>query len=224
MVSTVVERQPGVWVVEHPAARHELAILRSVDTGRAEFRAAAERLGFYLAHAAAANLAVEPIEVETPLCRTIAYQRTQPLVLVPILRAGMLLLPAFLRLFPEARIGYLGLRRDERTLKPELYYANLPPLRPGAQVFVLDPMMATGGSMQTAVEFLCGWGATVLTAVCIIAAPEGIRRFRRNHPAIPIVTAAIDYGLNEQGFIIPGLGDAGDRAHGTGGEGEEAQP
>ncbi|MCS7177163.1 MAG: uracil phosphoribosyltransferase [Candidatus Kapabacteria bacterium] len=135
----------------------------------------------------------------------------------------MLLLPAFLRLFPEARIGYLGLRCNEQTLEPELYYANLPPLQPEARVFVLDPMMATGGSMQAAVEFLRHQGATSLTAVCIIAAPEGIQRFRQHHPAVPIVTAAIDYGLNAQGFTLPGLGDAGDRAHGTGREEDEEQ-
>ncbi|MEN3027325.1 MAG: uracil phosphoribosyltransferase [Chlorobiota bacterium] len=224
MVPTlVVERQPGVWVVEHPAARHELAILRSVATSRAEFRAAAERLGFYLAAAATTGLTLEPVEVETPLCRTVAYRRVEPLVLVPVLRAGMLLLPAFLRLFPEARIGYLGLRRNEQTLEPELYYANLPPLQPEARVFVLDPMMATGGSMQAAVEFLRHRGATWLTAVCIIAAPEGIQRFRQHHPTVPIVTAAIDHGLNAQGFILPGLGDAGDRAHGTEEE-NEGQP
>jgi uracil phosphoribosyltransferase len=206
--------------VEHPGARHELAILRSAATGRADFRAAAERLGYYLAMAATASLRTEPLEVETPLCRTVAYRRVEPLVFVPILRAGMLLLPAFLRLFPEARIGYLGLRRHEETLQPELYYANIPPLQPGAQVFVLDPMLATGGSMEAAVGYLQQQGAHGLCAVCIIAAPEGIQRLRRRFPEVPIVTAAIDHGLNEQGFILPGLGDAGDRAHGTGGASE----
>ncbi len=216
MVPAVVEQSPGVWVVQHPGAQHELGILRSAATQRAEFRAAAERLGLYLAIAATARLATERIEVETPLCRTHAYRRTEPLVFVPILRAGMLLLPSFIRLFPEARIGYIGLRRDEETLTPELYYANLPPLEPGAQVFVLDPMLATGGSLEAAVEYLQRHGARSLTAVCILAAPEGVERLRRRCPELPIVTAAVDQGLTANGFIIPGLGDAGDRAHGTG--------
>lgn len=215
MVSTVVERQPGVWVVEHPGARHELTILRSATTGRAEFRAAAERLGLYLAIAATSRLQLEAVEVETPLCRTQGWRRAQPLVLVPILRAGMLLVPAFLRLFPEARIGYIGLRRQEATLEPELYYANLPPLGDGAQILILDPMLATGGSIEAALDYLCAHGASQPTLLCIIAAPEGITRLRRRYPEVPIVTAAIDHGLDEHGFIIPGLGDAGDRAMGT---------
>jgi len=127
----------------------------------------------------------------------------------------MLLLPAFLRLFPEARIGYLGLRRNEATLQPELYYANLPPLQEGAQFFIVDPMLATGGSMEAAVEYLHRRGAREITLVCIIAAPEGIARLRQRYPDLPIITAAIDHGLNEHGFIVPGLGDAGDRAMGT---------
>ncbi|GBD07236.1 Uracil phosphoribosyltransferase [bacterium HR21] len=219
MVPAVVERHPGVWTVEHPGAQHELAILRSKTTQRAEFRAAAERLGLYLAMAATASLETETVELETPLCRTQGRRRTEPIVLVPILRAGMLLLPAFLRLFPEARIGYLGLRRDERTLEPVLYYANIPPLQPRARIFVLDPMLATGGSMEAAVRFLQQQEGVSITAVCILAAPEGLERFRRSFPGVPVIAAAIDQGLNSQGFIVPGLGDAGDRAHGTGGAG-----
>ncbi len=215
MVPAVVERLPRVWVVEHPGARHEVTILRSTATGRAEFRAAAERLGLYLAIAATSQLAVEPVEVETPLCRAQGWRRAQPLVLVPILRAGMLLVPAFLHLFPEARIGYLGLRRQERTLEAELYYVNLPPLEAGAHVFVVDPMLATGGSMEVALDCLCARGAQHISLLCIIAAPEGIARVRRRYPQVPIFTAAIDQGLNEHGFIVPGLGDAGDRATGT---------
>lgn len=215
MVPTVVERRHRVWVVEHPAALHELGILRSKTTQRAEFRAAAERLGLYLAMAATASLKVETVELETPLGRTTGYRRAEPLVFVPILRAGIVLLPAFLHLFPEARIGYIGLRRDERTLQPELYYANLPPLPSQARIFVLDPMLATGGSIEAAVRFLRQQGATAITAVCILAAPEGLQRLHHSFPEVPVVTAAIDHGLNPHGFIIPGLGDAGDRAHGT---------
>lgn len=215
MVPTVVERFPGVWVVEHPGVRCEVTLLRSRTTSRGEFRRAAERVGYYLAVVATAGLETEPVEVETPLSRALGSRWRQPPVLVPILRAGLLLLPPFVHLFPEAQIGYLGLRRDEQTLEPRLYYAHLPAPQPGAWYFLLDPMLATGGSMQAAVEYLRGWGAERIVAVSILAAPEGIERVRRQCPEVQLVVAAVDHGLDEHGFIIPGFGDAGDRAHGT---------
>ena len=162
-----------------------------------------------------AVLAAEPCEVETPLELTKGTRLAHQIVLVPILRAGLSLSDGFLDLIPEAVVAHLGLARNEKTLEPETYYQNVKVELTEAHVLVLDPMLATGGSAAEALRQLKAQGATRLKFVCLIAAPEGVERLEKEHPDVPIYTAAVDRGLNELGYICPGLGDAGDRSFGT---------
>jgi uracil phosphoribosyltransferase len=205
----------GLTVVDHPLAGDLLAQLRDERTAPPRFRTAARRLGWLLVIEATRDLATEPIEVATPMETTEQHRLAEELVAVPVLRAGLGLLESVTDLFPETLVGYLGMERDEITLQPRGYYAKLPPME-GRRALVLDPMLATGGSGTAAVTQIKGAANPKSIAfVCVVAAPEGVRRLQNEHPDVPIVTAALDRGLNDVGFIVPGLGDFGDRLHGT---------
>jgi len=203
-------------VLDHPLCDHKLTLLRDVKTPGSLFRKVIEELGLLLAVEATRHLTTEPVAVETPLERTQGRRLTSlDPVLVPVLRAGLGLLPPFLQLLPTAKVGHLGLYRDHDTLVPVPYYRNFPPLLEQRTVLVLDPMLATGGSASEAVRQLKMAGATNITLASVLAAPEGISRLQADHPDLRIVVAAVDRQLNEKAYILPGLGDAGDRLFGT---------
>ncbi len=206
----------SLTVVDHPLLRRDLTLLRRRETPHGQFRQLVANAAAILAYEALRDLATEAISIETPLEATIGYRLAEEIVVVPILRAGLGMVEGFVRFVPEARIGHLGMQRDERTKQPVDYYSNIPGGIEAARVFVVDPMLATGGSAVQAIQHLKAHGARRLTFVCLIAAPEGIRTLQEAHPEVRIVTAAIDRGLDANAFIRPGLGDAGDRIFGTG--------
>jgi len=203
-------------VIDHPLVHHKLSYLRDRKTPVSLFRQLIEELGVFLAVEATRTLHTTSVAVETPMERT-QGRRMNALdpVLVPVLRAGLGLLPAFLQVLPTAKVGHLGLFRDHDTLVPVPYYKNFPPLLEERPVFVLDPMLATGGSASEAVRQLKVAGAQQITLASILAAPEGVARLQADHPDLHIVMTALDRELNEKGYILPGLGDAGDRIFGT---------
>ena len=201
-------------VVDHPLAGHLLAELRDVRTEPERFRSVARRLATVLVLEATRDLESSTSTVETPLQEAPAQLLARPVVAVPILRAGLGLLEAVTALLPDVRVGYAGLERDEQTLQPTSYYLKVPELR-DASVLLLDPMLATGGSAAFAASLLKERGADDVTLVCVVAAPEGVKRLAAEHPDVRVVTAALDDGLNEIGYIVPGLGDFGDRLFGT---------
>jgi uracil phosphoribosyltransferase len=203
-------------VLDHPLCHHKLTLLRDVKTPGSLFRKVIEELGLLLAVECTRHLATEPVAVETPLERTQGRKLTSlDPVLVPVLRAGLGLLPPFLQLLPTAKVGHLGLYRDHDSLVPVPYYRNFPPLLEERCVFVLDPMLATGGSGSEAVRQLKHAGAKNITFASVLAAPEGVKRLAADHPDLRIMVACVDRQLNERGYILPGLGDAGDRLFGT---------
>jgi len=205
-----------VTEVTHPLVQHKLGLLRDVTTTTQMFRQLVNELTLLLTYEATKGLADEEIEIETPLERMIARQISGKKVAVcPILRAGMGMLDAVLSLVPGARVGFIGLFRDEETLEPVEYYVKLPGDIADRDVILLDPMLATGNSTAAAVDTVKRSGATSVRLIALIAAPEGIERVHREHPDVHIVVASVDRGLNDQGYILPGLGDAGDRLYGT---------
>ena len=203
----------SVTVVDHALAGHLLAQLRSQETGPPVFRTLAKRLALTLALEAIRDLPTTEIAVRTPLEETTG-RVLDDLVAVPILRAGLGMLEAVTELFPEVAVGYIGLERDEASLEPQSYYRKLPPVQ-SRHVLVLDPMLATGGSGSAATSAVKEGGPRSIRFVCVVAAPEGIRKMEADHPDVPIFTAAIDRQLNGRGYIVPGLGDFGDRLFGT---------
>lgn len=202
-------------ILRHALLDCDLSILRNRDTQSDAFRAALDRIAFHLCVAVSSDLPLRGHEINTPLQATTGYTLAEDVILVPILRSGLTLLHSFTQLLPQAKIGYVGLKRDEETLIPKEYYCNIPTLQEASIVIVLDPMLATGGSMCATLDDLKQRGARHLRAVCVLAAPEGIARVSTEHPDVQLVCAAEDPGLNNIGYIVPGLGDAGDRAHGT---------
>jgi uracil phosphoribosyltransferase len=203
-----------VTVVDHPLAQHLLTGLRDEDTPPPVFRTLAKRLTLVLAVEAVRSLPAGEVSVRTPLEPAQGRRIAPDLVAVPILRAGLGMLEAVAELFPEISVGYVGLERDEATLQPTSYYEKLPPVE-GRHVLLLDPMLATGGSAARACSSIAERGPAQLLFVCVVAAPEGLERMEREHPHVPIFTAAIDRQLNASGYILPGLGDFGDRLYGT---------
>jgi uracil phosphoribosyltransferase len=199
----------------HPLIQHKLHLLRSRMTEPKKFRELVRELGILLAYEATADLALEPVSIETPLTAMEARQLAERVGLVPILRAGLGMVEGVWEVLPMAEVWHIGLYRDEQTLRPVEYYNKLP-VQPTVDVcLVLDPMLATGGSAVATVDVLKRWGARRIKFVGIIAAPEGVERLERTHPDVAIHVAAIDSHLNEHGYIVPGLGDAGDRQFGT---------
>ena len=206
----------GVTVVTHPLVQHKLSYLRDKDTPTVHFRKLANELTLLLTYEATKDFPTETDEVETPLERTEVQRIAGKKVAVcPVLRAGLGMLDGVLSLVSSARVGFIGLYRDEETLQPVEYYVKLPDLGEERDAIVLDPMLATGRSSAAAVAAVKAAGARSVTLVCLVAAPEGIDHMQSEHPDVRIVTAAIDRGLNDKGYILPGLGDAGDRLYGT---------
>jgi uracil phosphoribosyltransferase len=201
-------------VVDHPLAADLLTRLRDERTGPAEFRSLTRRLGAILVVEATRDLPVVSAEVRTPLEPITGSALAVDLVAIPVLRAGLGLLDAVTDLYPDTMVGYLGMERDEVTHEPRDYYAKLPPLG-GRHALLLDPMLATGGSGSAAAAYVKGARPRGLTFVCVVAAPEGVARMEADHPDVPIVTGALDRQLNANAYIVPGLGDFGDRLYGT---------
>ena len=205
----------GVTVVDHVLLRRLLSILRDRSTSHRVFRQTLADAAMILAYEAMRGLRPESVDVETPLETAPGVRLADEIVLVAILRAGLGMVDGFLRLVPEARVGHLGMYRDEEALRPVGYYENVPSGVDAAEVFVVDPMLATGGSATQAIARLKRAGARRLSFVCLVAAPEGVRALHEAHPEVPILTATVDRELDERGYIRPGLGDAGDRIFGT---------
>ena len=211
-------RMPGmqpVVVVQHPLAQCHLAAIRAVGTPSHEFRRHLNHLARLLFLEATRELPVQEISVQTPLKQTVGAQLARPLVCVPILRAGLGLLDGILPLVPDAVVAHVGIKRNEETALPHAYYANLPASLSTADVFLLDPMLATGGSACFTIKQLKAAGAERLTFVSVVSSPQGLEALNEAHPDVPVVTAAIDVRLSENFYIVPGLGDAGDRCFGT---------
>jgi len=205
----------ALTVLDHPLAQDLLSRLREEHTGPAEFRTLTRRIGWLLVIEATRDLMTERVTVETPLEETKAFRLAEPLVAIPVLRAGLGLLDAATDLYPDTIVGYVGLERDEHTLEPRDYYSKLPRMD-GRRALVLDPMLATGGSGSAAIAHVkAKANPTSISFVCIVAAPEGVARIESDHPEVPIVAGALDRKLNDVGFILPGLGDFGDPLHGT---------
>ena len=202
-------------VVDHPLARAQLTTLRDARTDRAAFRSAVRDLTTMLVYEALRDAPVIESPLTTPVADTVGAELAAPPVLVPVLRAGLGMAEAAHAQVPGALMGFVGVARDEETLRPTPYMESLPDDLAGRPVFVLDPMLATGGSMAHTIDLLVARGADDVTAVCVVAAPEGVSRLRGDHPTVRIVTAAVDERLNEVGYIVPGLGDAGDRQFGA---------
>ena len=204
-----------VYVSQHPLVLHKLSVLRSVDTDHRSFRELVRELALLLCYEATQDLTLSPHEVTTPMGTAQGYKSEDTIGLVPVLRAGLGLVEGVMELLPNVQVWHIGLYRDEKTLRPVQYYNKLP-TEPTVNVcLVLDPMLATGGSAVATVDILKKWGVKRIKYLGLIAAPEGVERLTSAHPDVPIHVAAVDTHLNEVGFIVPGLGDAGDRQFGT---------
>ncbi|MCE7975105.1 MAG: uracil phosphoribosyltransferase [Leptolyngbya sp. PLA1] len=206
---------PNVVVFDHPLIQHKLTYLRDKTTSHRPFRALLYQIAGLMVFEVTRELPVMPVEVQTPVERTTGARLSKSVTVVPVLRSGLGMAEGILEMMPEARVGHLGLARDEKTLKPAVYLRRLPRDIDAGPVILVDPMLATGGSASEAVHILREAGARDLRMICLVAAPEGIKRLGADHPDLRLYTAAIDDRLNEHGFICPGLGDAGDRMYGT---------
>ncbi|MGR0320686.1 uracil phosphoribosyltransferase [Agromyces sp. ZXT2-3] len=207
-----------VHVADHPLVTHKLTVLRDENTSSPVFRSLVEELMTLLAYEGTRDVRVEPVDIVTPVSPTTGVRIADPKpLIVPILRAGLGMLEGMVKLLPSAEVGFLGMARNEETLEPTTYAERLPDDLSGRQCFVLDPMLATGGSLIAAIDFLLKRGATDVTAICILAAPEGLQAVEQAMAGrdVTIVLGAVDERLNEHGYIVPGLGDAGDRLYGT---------
>ncbi|MCU7495567.1 MAG: uracil phosphoribosyltransferase [Ignavibacteria bacterium] len=202
-------------LVEHPLLQRDLTILRDKDTDQNLFRIALRRVSSILAFEISKGFKVDTFEIETPLETTTGYKLAQEIVLVPVLRAGLSMVNAFLEIIPEAKVGHIGIQRNEVTLEPIDYYYKTPKNIDRAKVILLDPMLATGGSGAAALNFLKNRGAVECIFACLVASPQGIRKIESVHPDVKVYAAALDRTLNDKGYILPGLGDAGDRTFGT---------
>jgi uracil phosphoribosyltransferase len=202
-------------LIAHPLVKRDITILRDVKTNTETFRAALARISNILAVEISAGFRISITEVKSPLEKTEGYKLEQDVVLVPVLRAGLGMVSGFLQIIPDAKVGHIGLQRDEKTLKPIEYYYKTPDKLNKSEVILLDPMLATGGSASDAIKFLKKRGAKSITFACILAAPEGVKKMKSDHPEVKIFGAALDRQINEKGYILPGLGDAGDRTFGT---------
>lgn len=203
-------------VISHPLIQHKLSILRRTTTSTKDFRELVNEIAMLMGYEVSRDLPLEDVEIETPITKTVQKQLTgKKLAIVPILRAGIGMVDGLLSLVPAAKVGHIGMYRDEETFEPVEYLVKLPEDIDQRQIFLVDPMLATGGSAILAVDSLKKRGATNIKFVCLVAAPEGVEKLQAAHPDIDIYTAALDEKLNENGYIVPGLGDAGDRLFGT---------
>jgi uracil phosphoribosyltransferase len=205
-----------VTQIDHPLILHKLAFIRNKDTGSKDFRELVEEVSMLMAYEVTRDLSTEEVEIETPICKTKCKMLSgKKMAIVPILRAGLGMVDGMLKLIPAAKVGHIGLYRDEETLQPVEYFCKLPQDIAERDVIVVDPMLATGGSAADAITMLKKRGAKHLRLMCLISSPEGIALVQREHPDVDIYVAGIDEKLNEHGYIVPGLGDAGDRLFGT---------
>ena len=204
-----------VTVLEHPLITHKLALMRNKETGHKDFRENLDEIASLMAYEVCRDLPTEEVHIETPRGPCDTQMLSGEIILVPILRAGMGLVNGIMDLIPTAKVGFIGLYRDEKTLEPVEYFAKFPKELPEGIVLVLDPMLATGGSAIAAVDMIKKRGAKNIRMVCLVGAPEGVKAFTEAHPDVDLYLAALDDHLNEIGYIVPGLGDAGDRIYGT---------
>lgn len=206
----------NVTIFSHPLIQHKISTLRDVNTGSKLFRELIEEITMLMSYEVFRDLPLEEIEIETPICKTKApFLAGKKMAIVPVLRAGLGMVNGIHALIPAAKVGHIGLYRDHDTLEPHEYYCKLPDNIDSREVYVLDPMLATGGSAEAAVNFIKQRGCKDIKFICIIAAPCGIERLHRTHPDVHIYCGCVDEKLNENGYIVPGLGDAGDRLFGT---------
>jgi uracil phosphoribosyltransferase len=202
-------------VLNHPMITHKLTLMRKKETGTKDFRENLDEIAELMAYEVCRDLPLRPLDIETPMGPCTGYELAKPVVIVPILRAGIGLLDGIRRLVPTAKVGFIGLYRDEETLEPHKYFAKFPKDLDQAIVMVVDPMLATGGSAIDAITMVKARGARQIKMVCLVGAPEGVKALQKAHPDVDIYLAALDDHLNEIGYIVPGLGDAGDRIFGT---------
>jgi len=202
-------------LIDHPCVQHKLAIIRDADTGHKKFRELATEITEFVCYEALKNIKTKEVTVQTPVAEATCRMLDTDLVVVPILRAGVGMMEGILELVPTARVGFVGLYRDEETKLPVTYYERFPPQIKGGTCIIIDPMIATGGSTAAAIDKLKENGAGNIVVICIVTCPEGIALVEAEHPDVPIYAAAIDDKLNEKKYIVPGLGDAGDRLFGT---------
>lgn len=202
-------------VLNHPLITHKLTQMRKKETGTKDFRENLDEIAELMAYEVCRDLPVEPVEIETPIAKATGYELSKEVVIVPILRAGIGLLDGIRRLVPTAKVGFIGMYRDEKTLQPHEYFAKFPKDLDKSVVMVVDPMLATGGSAVAAIDAIKQRGAKNIKLVCLVGVPEGVKAVERAHPDVDIYLAAMDDHLNEHGYIVPGLGDAGDRIFGT---------
>ncbi|MFN3872442.1 MAG: uracil phosphoribosyltransferase [Ignavibacterium sp.] len=205
----------NLYIVDHPLIKKDLTILRDKNTQPEIFRSALQRISNLLSAEISKNISLEEIEVETPLEKTVGHKLKKQIVLVPVLRAGLGMVNGFLELIPDSKVGHIGLQRNEETLEPIEYYFKTPSELEKSDVILLDPMLATGGSASGAITYLKNKGALTIYFACIVAAPKGVQRINSDHPDVKIYSASLDRELNNKGYILPGLGDAGDRTFGT---------
>lgn len=205
-----------VHVLDHPLLQHKLSILRDESTGVKDFREIVSEVATLMCYEATRDLPLQDVEIQTPVAKATTKQLAgKKLAIVPVLRAGLGMVEGILTLIPSAKVGHIGLFRDPETLEPVKYYCKMPSDIAERDVIILDPMLATGGSASAAIDFMKEYGVKNIKLMNILAAPEGIQRVRRDHPDVEIYVAAVDEALNDHGYIIPGLGDAGDRIFGT---------
>ncbi|WP_298705892.1 uracil phosphoribosyltransferase [uncultured Veillonella sp.] len=206
----------NVNVMTHPLIQHKVTLIRNVETGSKDFRELLEEITLLMGYEITRDLPIEEVEVQTPLVKTIGKQIAgKKLAIIPILRAGLGMVSGLLDLMPMAKVGHIGLYRDPETLKPVEYYCKLPSDLSERRIIVTDPMLATGGSAAAAITLLKEKGCKDIQLMCLVAAPEGVEVVNKEHPDVRVYVAALDEGLNEHGYILPGLGDAGDRIFGT---------
>lgn len=205
-----------VVVMDHPLIAHKIGIIRRKETGTREFRDMISEIGALITYEATKNLKLQDVEIETPICKTTVKELAgKKLAVIPILRAGLGMVEGVLTMIPSAKVGHIGLYRNEETLEPVEYYCKIPKDCSERDVFVVDPMLATGGSAIAAIQMLKNRSVKNMRFLCIIAAPEGVKKLQEAHPDVDIYIGALDEHLNENGYIVPGLGDAGDRIFGT---------
>lgn len=205
-----------VMVLDHPLIQHKVGVIRRKEVGSRDFRAIISEIAMLMCYEAARDLKMEDVEIETPICPAVVKELAgKKLAVVPILRAGLGMVDGILAMIPAAKVGHIGLYRDPETLKPVEYYCKLPSDCHEREIFVVDPMLATGGSASAAIQMLKDKGCRNIRFMCIIAAPEGVAKMQKDHPDVDIYIAALDEKLNDHGYIVPGLGDAGDRIFGT---------
>lgn len=202
-------------LIDHPCVQHKLAVIRDVETGHKRFRELAKEITKFVCYEALKNIKTKVVKVQTPVAEAHCSKIDTDIVVIPILRAGVGMLEGILELVPTARVGFVGLYRDEKTKKPVTYYERFPPQIKGGTCIVIDPMLATGGSTAAAIDLLKEHGAENIVVICIVTCPEGIELVEKAHPDVPIYAAAIDEKLDDKKYIVPGLGDAGDRLFGT---------